>query len=183
MSLYRHTIELETALQRSETLLREKSQQIRELEEIPKIPVSKKDQLENEHRLLMEASSNIVSLALENRTADQTLTYYFNALTASSVQYTVDLTQPLHPVQFSLLLEKYTYHTHPILAMSFFRGDLCLQDQTEVYQLPFYPIVLNFRSWCRCIQESTHFAPSEPVMELSKPADLPEYPYPQDQVF
>ena len=42
--------------------------------------------------LVMEASSNIVSLALENRTVDQMLTYYFNALTASFVQYTIDLT-------------------------------------------------------------------------------------------
>ena len=94
----------------------------------------------------MEASSNIVSLALENRTIDQTLTYYFNALTASSIQYTIDLTQPLHPNQFTLLLEKYTYHTHPIFAMAFFRGDLGLQDQTEVYQLPLHPIVLNFHA-------------------------------------
>ena len=39
----------------------------------------------------MEASSNIVSLALEHRTVDQTLTYYYNALTASSVQYATDL--------------------------------------------------------------------------------------------
>ena len=94
----------------------------------------------------MEASSNIVSLALENRTVDQTLTYYFNALTAFSVQYTIDLTQPLHPNQFTLLLEKYTYHTHPIFAMTFFRGDLGLQDLTEVYQLHLYPIVLNFHA-------------------------------------
>ena len=69
MSLHHRTTELETALQRSNTLLREKSQQIRELEEIPKIPVSPDDQLENEHRLIMEASS-LVSLALENRTVD-----------------------------------------------------------------------------------------------------------------
>ena len=151
MSLHRRTIELETALQKCETLLREKTQQIHELEEIPKIPVSPDDQLETEHRLIMEASSNIVSLALENRTVDQTLTYYFNALTASSVQYTVDLTQPLHPLQFTLLLEKYTYHTHPVFSMSFFLGDLGVQDQTEVYQLPFHPIVLNFYSSCRCI--------------------------------
>ena len=51
-------------------LLREKSHQIRELEEIPKIPVSPDDQLENEHKLVMEASSNIVSLALENHIVD-----------------------------------------------------------------------------------------------------------------
>ena len=69
------------------------------------------------------------------------------------------------------------------IAMSFFRGDLCLEDQTEIYQLPIHPIALNFRSWCRCIQESTNFAPSEPIMEISKPADLPEYPYPQAQIF
>ena len=119
-------------------------QQVHELEEVPKIPISPDDQLENEHRLVMEASSNIVSLDLENRTVDKTLTYYFNALSASSVQYTIDLTQPLNPNQFTLLLEKYTYHTHPILAMTFFRGDLGLQDQTEVCQLPLHPIVLNF---------------------------------------
>ena len=131
----------------------------------------------------MEASSNIVSLALENRTVDQMLTYYFNALTPSSVQNTIYLAQPLHPLQFTLLLEKYSFHTHPIFAMAFFRGDLCLQDQPEVYQLPIHPIVLNFHSWCRCIQESTNFAPSEPIMELSKPIDLSDYPYLQDQVF
>ena len=131
----------------------------------------------------MEASSNIVSLALEDRTVDQTLTFYFNALTASSVQYTIDLTQPLPPHQLTVLLEQYSYYIHPILAMTFFWGDLCLEDQTKVYQLPLHPIVLNFRSWCHCIQESTNFAPSEPLMELSKPADLPEYPYLQAHIF
>ena len=95
----------------------------------------------------------------------------------------VDLTQPLHLLQFTLLLEKYTYHTHPIFAMAFFFGDLGLQDQTEVYHLPIHPIVRNFHSWCQCIQEFDNFAPFEPIMELSKPADLPDYPYPQDQVF
>ena len=99
----------------------------------------------------MEASSNIVSLALEHRTVDQTLTYYYNALTASSVQYAADLTQPLPPHQLTLLLQKYSYYTQSILAMSFFWGDLCLEDQTEVYQLPIHPVVLNFRSWCHCI--------------------------------
>ena len=101
---------------------------VRELEEIPNIPISPDDQLETEHRLVLEASSNLVNLALEDRTVDQTLTYYFNALTSCSVQYSIDLTQPLHSNQFTLLLEKYTYHTHPILTMSFFRGDLALQD-------------------------------------------------------
>ena len=127
---------------------------------------------------MLEASSNLVNLALEDRTVDQTLTYYYNALTSSSVQYSLDLTQPLHPNQLTLLLEKYTYHSHPILAMSFFRGDLALQDQTELYQLPLHPIVLNFRAWCRCIQESSNFPINEAIMELSKPHDLPEYPYP-----
>ena len=131
----------------------------------------------------MEASSNIVSLALESRSVDQTLTMYYIALTASAVQYFVDLTQSLSPNQLTLLLHKYSYYTHPILAMTFFRGDLCLEDQTEVYQLPIHPIVLNFHSWCRCIQEATNFAPAEPIMELSKPVDLPDYPYPQDQIF
>ena len=131
----------------------------------------------------MEASSNIVSLALESRSVDQTLTLYYNALIASSVQYSTDLTQPLPPYQLTLLLQKYSYYTHPILAMSFFRGDLCLEDQTEAYQLPIHRVVLNFRSWCQCIQEATNFPPSEPVMELSKPTDLPEYPYPQEQIF
>lgn len=131
----------------------------------------------------MEASSNIVSLALEHRTVDQTLTYYYNAITASSIQYAVDLTQPLQPHQLTILLRKYPYHTHPIIAMSFFLGDLCLEDQTEIYQLPLHPIVLNFRSWCRCIQDSDEFAPSEPIMEVSKPTDLPEYTYPQGQIF
>ena len=67
--------------------------------------------------------------------------------------------------------------------MSFFRGDLYLEDQTEIYQLPIHPIVLNFRAWCRCIQESDNFAINEPIMELSKPTDLRDYPYPQEQVF
>ena len=133
MSLHRRTAELEKALQEAETLLRERTQMVRELEEIPKIPVSPDDQLETEHRLVLEASSNLVNLALEDRTVDQMLTYYFNALTSCSIQYSIDLTQPLHSNQFTLLLEKYTYHTHPILAMSFFRGDLALQDQTEIY--------------------------------------------------
>ena len=116
MSLHRCTVELDTMLQRTEALLCEKTQQVCELEEVSKIPASPDNQLENEHRLVMEASSNIVSLALENHTVDQTLTYYFNALIASSVQYTIDLTQPLHPNQFTLLLGKYTYHTHLVFA-------------------------------------------------------------------
>ena len=96
MSLHRRTIELEKALQEAEALLREKMQLVRELEEIPKIPISPDDQLETKHGLILEASSNIVNLALEDRTVDQTLTYYFNALTSCFVQYSIDLTQPLH---------------------------------------------------------------------------------------
>ena len=153
MSLHRRTTELEQALREAEHLLREKTQLVRELEEIPKIPISLDDQLEAEHRLILESSSNIVNLALEDRTIDQILAYYFNALTSCSAQYSVDLTQPLHSNQLTLLLDKYTYPTHPIIAMSFFRGDLALQDQIEIYQLPMHPIVLNFRAWCRCIQE------------------------------
>ena len=61
--------------------------------------------------------------------------------------------------------------------------NLCLEDQTEIYQLPLHPIVLNFCSWCCCIQDSDEFAPSEPIMEVSKPTDLPDYPYLQDQIF
>ena len=67
----------------------------------------------------MKASSNIVSLALENRKVHM-LTYYFNAIIASSVQYSIDLTQPLPPLQLTTLLEKHTYYIHPICAMSFF---------------------------------------------------------------
>ena len=89
------------------------------------------------------------------------LTYYFNAIAATFVRYSIDLTQPLHSLQLTTLLEKYTYYTHPIFAMSFFRGDLCLEDQLEIYQLPLHSIALNFHSWCRCIQESTIFAPSK----------------------
>ena len=63
-------MQLEDALQRAERLLRKRAQQIRELEEIPKIPVSLDDQLETKLRLIMEASSNLVSLALEHRTVD-----------------------------------------------------------------------------------------------------------------
>ena len=183
MSLHRRNAELQKALHEAEALSRERAQQVREMEEVPKIPISPDDQLETEHRLVMEASSEIVSLALESRSVDQTLTMYYNALTASAVQYSVNLTQPLSPNQLTLLLHKYSYYTHPILAMTFFRGDLCLEDQTEIYQLPIHPVVLNFRSWCRCIQETTNFAPSEPIMEVSKPFDLPDYPYPQDQIF
>ena len=108
---------------------------------------------------------------------------YYNALIASAIQYSTDLAQPLPPHQLPLLLQKYSYYTHPILAMSFFRGDLCLEDQTEVYQLPIHPIVLNFHSWCRCLHESNDFAPFEPNMELSKPVELLEYPCLQDQIF
>ena len=67
--------------------------------------------------------------------------------------------------------------------MSFFRGDLALQDQTEIYQLPLHPIVLNFRAWCGCIQESQSFDLTEPIMEVSKPTDLPDYPYPHEHIF
>ena len=95
----------------------------------------------------MAASSNIVSLALEHYMVDQMLTYYFNAIATTSVQYLIDLTQPLHPLHLTTLLEKYTYYTHRIFAMIFFRGDLCLEDQTEIYQLPLHPIVLNLQSW------------------------------------
>lgn len=183
MNLHRRTAQLEKALQEAETLSRERAQQVHEMEEIPKIPISPDDQLETEHRIVMQASSNMVDLALERCSVDQTLTLYYNSLTASAVQYSTDLTQPLPPNHFTLLLQKYSYYTHPILAMTFFRGDLCLEDQTKIYQLPLHPIVLNFRSWCRCIQESDNFAPNEPIMELSKPIDLPDYPYPQDQIF
>lgn len=64
--------------------------------------------------------------------------------------------------------------------MTFFWGDLRLEDQTKVYQLPLHHVVLNFHSWCRCIQEATNFTPAEPIMELSKPTDMPDYPYPQE---
>ena len=97
MSLHRRTTNLENTLQEAEALLREKTQLVRELEEIPKIPISPDDQLETEYRLVLEASSNLVNLALEDRTVDQMLTHYFNALTSCSIQYSIDLTQPLHP--------------------------------------------------------------------------------------
>ena len=103
LNLHRWTVDLERALQHAEALLRERTQQVRELEEVPRIPVSPDEQLETEHRLVMEASSNIVSLALESKSVDQTLTLYYNALTASVVQYSTDLTQPLPPNQFTLL--------------------------------------------------------------------------------
>ena len=183
LNLHQRTTDLEKALHDAEAVSRERARLIREMEEIPKIPISPDDQLETEHRIVMQASSNMVDLALEQRSVDQTLTLYYNSLTASSVQYSTDLTQPLPPHQLTLLLQKYSHYTHPILAMSFFRGDLCLEDQTEIFQLPLHPIILNFRSWCRCIQESTNFAISEPIMELSKPSDLPDYPYPQEQIF
>ena len=92
MSLHQRTMELEKALQEAKTLLRERMQQVYELEEVPKIPISPDDQLKTEHRLVMEASSNLVNLALESRTVDQMLTYYYNALTFCFVQYTIDLT-------------------------------------------------------------------------------------------
>ena len=43
LSLHRRTNELEKALQEAETLLRERTQLVRELEEVPKIPVSPDD--------------------------------------------------------------------------------------------------------------------------------------------
>ena len=91
LNLHRQTIWLEATLQSTKSLLHERAQQIRKLEEIPKLPMSLDDQLETKHTLIMEASSNIVSLALEHRMVDQTLTCYFNAFTASFVQYSVDL--------------------------------------------------------------------------------------------
>ena len=66
------------------------------IEEIPKIPVLPDDELETEHQMIMAASSSIVSLALEHRTVDQTLSYYFNAITTSSVQDSTDLTKLPH---------------------------------------------------------------------------------------
>lgn len=133
LSLHQRTTQLEKALQEAENLSRERARQIRELEEIPKIPISPDEQLETEHRIVMQASSNMVDLALEHHSVDQTLTLYYNSLTASSVQYSTDLTQPVPPHQLTLLLQKYSHYTHPILAMSFFRGDLCLEDQTEIF--------------------------------------------------
>ena len=50
LHLHQRTTTLENALQRVETLLRERAQLIRELEEVPKIPVSPDEQLETEHR-------------------------------------------------------------------------------------------------------------------------------------
>ena len=84
LNLHRRSIDLEAVLQKAETLLRERAQQIRELEEVSKIPVLSDEQLEIEHKLVMEASSNIVSLDVEDCTVDQTLTFYFNALISSS---------------------------------------------------------------------------------------------------
>ena len=92
MHLHQRIMQLEGAFQSTERLLCEKEQQICELEEVPKIPVSPDEQLEMKHRLIMATSSNIISLALEHRTVDQTLTYYFNAITATFVQYSIDLT-------------------------------------------------------------------------------------------
>ena len=66
LNLHRQTVDLEQALQKTEALLRERTQQVHELEEVPKIRVSPDDQLETEHHLVTEASSNIVSLALES---------------------------------------------------------------------------------------------------------------------
>ena len=61
LHLHQRTTTLEGALQMVETLLREPAQQIRELEEVPKVSVSPDEQLETEHKLIMEASSNLVS--------------------------------------------------------------------------------------------------------------------------
>ena len=43
MNLHRRTAELEKALQEAETLSRERAQQVHEMEEIPKIPISPDD--------------------------------------------------------------------------------------------------------------------------------------------
>ena len=56
MSLHRRTMELEKALQEAKTLLRERTQQVHELEEVSKIPISLDDQLKTEHRLVMQDS-------------------------------------------------------------------------------------------------------------------------------
>ena len=49
MHLHRRSTQLECALQGAERLLCQRAQQICELEEVPKIPLSPNDQLELEH--------------------------------------------------------------------------------------------------------------------------------------
>lgn len=66
--------------------------------------------------------------------------------------------------------------------MAYFSGDLTLEDQIEIFQVPVHPIVLNFRAWCRCIINSHSFPPELPILELSKPLDLEDYPYPHAQL-
>ena len=94
LQLHGRTTQQESAFQNIERLFWEREQQIHELEEILKIRITLDDQLATKHRMIMVASSNIVSLALEHRTMDQMLTYYFSAITATSVQYSIDLTHP-----------------------------------------------------------------------------------------
>ena len=67
LNLHWRTTDLEQALHQTEALLRERTQQVRELDDVPEIPVSPDEQLETEHRIVMEASSNMVDLALETR--------------------------------------------------------------------------------------------------------------------
>ena len=117
MSLHRRNAKLEKALQEAETASRERAQLVRELEEITKMPISPDDQLETEHRIVMQASSNMVDLALEHHSVDHTLTLYYNSLTASSIQYSIDLTQPLSPHQLTLLLQKYSIPTPSLLCL------------------------------------------------------------------
>ena len=66
MDLHHCTMQLEQVFQWKEQLLCQREQQIKELEEVPKIPVSPDEQLEKDHKMIMMASSNIVTLALEH---------------------------------------------------------------------------------------------------------------------
>ena len=73
-----------------------REQHIKELEEIPRILVSPDEQLENDHRLIMTTSSNVITLALELQIVNQMLSFFYNTIFASSVQHCIDLTN-LYP--------------------------------------------------------------------------------------
>ena len=80
----------------------------------------------------MMTSSNIITLALELRTMDWMLIFFYNAIATSSIQHGIDISEPLPLSHLTTILQKHSYFTHPILAMPYFREDLCLEDQTQI---------------------------------------------------
>ena len=99
--------------------------------------------METKNTILLNIATNLVELSIEPTTVEQTLRYYYQVIVSASLQHQLDLTHPLKPSQFYLLLQKQSLYTHPILAMAYVSSDLTLNNQVETYQLPIHLIVLN----------------------------------------